>query len=69
MFRTPADKWKKDFITEKGNSQDISIMIWAAIFGTEVLDAYILERDFEAKKHGYSANSYIKVLEDNIASC
>ena len=24
----------------------------------------ILERDFESKKHGYSANSYLALLED-----
>jgi len=29
----------------------------------------LLERDFESAKHGYSAKSYIKVLEENIPSC
>jgi len=27
---------------------------------------YLLDRDFESKKHGYSAASYIKVLNHNL---
>jgi hypothetical protein len=27
---------------------------------------FILERDFESKKHRYSANSYIEVLENRV---
>ncbi|OAL18659.1 hypothetical protein AYO22_10478 [Fonsecaea multimorphosa] len=46
VFRTPEEKWHKDKITEKGMGKDISIMIWAAIFGQgESSDAYILSRD------------------------
>jgi len=41
-------------------------MVWAAIWATETFNLYPLERDFESKKHGYSANNYIKILEDNI---
>jgi hypothetical protein len=26
-------------------------------------ELYIIDRDFEAKKYGYSANSYIEVLD------
>ncbi len=28
-----------------------------------------MDRDFESKKHGYSANSYLKVLENNFPYC
>jgi transposase len=41
-------------------------MIWAAIWGQNHSNVYFLDRDFESKKHGYSAQSYIKVLEDNL---
>ena len=39
-------------------------MIWAA----GMSDLYPLERDFESKKHGFSAVSYVKILEDNIGA-
>ena len=42
-------------------------MVWAAFWGTGCSDLYPLERDFEAKKMGYSANSYIDVLDQNLA--
>ena len=29
----------------------------------------MLDRDFEAKKHGYTANSYLEVPEDQLPSC
>ena len=41
-------------------------MVWAAFWGYEVSDLYLLKRDFESKKMGYSANSYIDVLEQNL---
>jgi transposase len=28
-----------------------------------------LNRDFESKKHGYSAKSYLEVLEDQLPTC
>jgi hypothetical protein len=28
-----------------------------------------MDHDFESKKHGYSANSYIEVLDNNLPSC
>jgi len=28
-----------------------------------------LDRDFESKKHGYSAKSYLEVLEDQMPKC
>lgn len=30
------------------------------------MDLYLLECDWESKKHGYSAASYIQVLNDNL---
>jgi hypothetical protein len=41
------------------------IMVLAAFWGNrERLDLLILERDFESKKHSYSANSYLSLLKD-----
>jgi hypothetical protein len=39
-------------------------MVWAMFWGDgKHSELYIIDRDFEAKKHGYSANSYIEVLD------
>jgi len=41
------------------------IMVSAAFWGNaERTDLLILERDFESKKNGYSANSYLALLEE-----
>jgi len=47
---------------------DFSIMVWACFWGLERSNLYALERDFEAKKHGYSAKSYLNILDDNLLS-
>ena len=40
-------------------------MVSAAFWGDrQRSDLLILERDFESKKHGYTANSYLALLED-----
>ena len=66
VFRTPAQKWHKDMIQPTQKGKDISIMVWAAFWGGGSSDLYPLERDYELKKHGYSANSYIDVLDQNL---
>ena len=54
-------------IEETPKGKGVSIMVWAAFAGAGAKsDLIILDRDFESKKHGYSANSYIKVLEEAI---
>jgi transposase len=47
--------------------KDISVMVWGCFWGDGRSDLYILDRDFESKKHGYSANSYIEVLDAELA--
>ena len=51
-------------VTPKG--KDVKVMVWAVFWGGGVSDLYPLERDWEAKKMGYSANSYIDVLDQNL---
>jgi hypothetical protein len=44
--------------------KDISVMIWGAIYGNGRLGVVIIERDPAADKSGYTANSYLIVLND-----
>ena len=44
----------------------ISVMVWVAFWGEGRSDLYKLARDFESKKLGYCANSYLEILEDNL---
>ena len=48
----------------KGN--DISIMIWGAIWLGGKSNLVILERDLESEREGYSSRSYIKLLDDQM---
>jgi transposase len=41
-------------------------MIWAAIWDDEHSEIIVMNRDRESRWQGYSANSYIKVLDDNL---
>ena len=63
-FRTPEQKWHRHFVQPYKKGQDIKIMIWAAIWGDQKCDTFALNRDFESEKFGYTANSYIELLEE-----
>ena len=41
-------------------------MVWAVFWSQKRSDFYKLARDFECKKLGYSVNSYLKILDDNL---
>ena len=72
-FGTPAQKWDPNLVTTYGKGKDISVMVWACFWGMDGVigrsDLYVLDRDFESKKHGYSARSYLDVLEDQLPKC
>ena len=42
----------------------MKIIVWACFWDNGRSDLYIIDRDFESKKHGYSANSYLEVLDN-----
>ena len=65
-FGTPDQKWDRDKLQEGPKGKAFSIMIWEAFWGSERSDLHLLERDWDSKKQGYSAKSYIQVLESNL---
>lgn len=66
VFRTPHQKWDKDMIQPFKKGKDISVMIWGAIYGNGRSDIVIMDRDPDSEKSGYTANSYLTVLRDQI---
>ena len=47
--------------------KNMKIMVWGIFWGAGRLLLYIMDRDFEAKKQGYSVNLYIEVLDVQLA--
>jgi hypothetical protein len=43
--------------------KNMKVIAWATFWDTGKTSLYIINRDFESKKHGYSAASYLEVLE------
>ncbi len=67
VFEIPKQKWDRDKVMEIPSGKPFSIMVWGAFWGSGRSDLYLLDRDFESKKHGYSAASYIQILDHNLA--
>ena len=65
-FRTPAQKWDRDMVQTYGTNKNMKIMVWACFWDLGKSELYIMDRDFESKKHGYSAESYLEVLDAQV---
>jgi len=50
VFRTPVDKWKKEYIRAVPKGKDVSVMVWAAFWGDGRSELNQMERDSLAKK-------------------
>ena len=64
VFRFPEEICNKKMIQAAPEGKGVSVMVWAAYWGDGRSDLYRLARDFESKKMGYSANSYLEILKD-----
>ena len=60
-----TDKWKPTHVETYKKGKGMRVIVSVAFWdGGQRSDLLILERDFESKKYGYSANSYLAFLED-----
>lgn len=67
VFRTPCQKWDPGMIQPYKKGKDISIMVWAGFSGKRGRSPlHVMIRDPLSKRGGYSADSYLEVLEENI---
>lgn len=66
VFRQPHQRWDRDKIDTYKKGKDISVMIWGAIKVGDRSDIEIMTRDPDSARNGYTANSYIKVLENQL---
>ncbi len=67
VFEISKQKWNRDKVMEISSGKFFSIMIWEAFWDSERSNLYLLDRDFEFKKHDYSAVFYIQILNHNLA--
>ena len=67
VFRNLPQKWDPEMVRTYGTSKNMKTMVWAMFWDNGRSNLYIMDRDFESKKHRYSANSYLEVLEAKVA--
>jgi len=67
VFRTPSQKWNPEMVQTYDSKKNIKVMVWAGFWDLGRSSLYIMDRDFESKKHGYSAESYLEVLDGEVA--
>lgn len=63
-----GEKWNKEYIIPFKKGKGFSFMIWAAIWGDGHSEINRLSRDEDAPHRGYTARSYLEILEPNLAA-
>jgi transposase len=71
VFRFADEKWKPRMITERSTSRGPQQMVWACIYidsrgRTRRSPLVIMQRDVNAARNGYTADSYINALEEDL---
>ena len=66
VFRFDFEAFREDLVNLTCHGKDISQMVWGSIWIGGRSKLVIMERDEIAPRQGYSANSYIKSLEEGL---
>jgi len=65
-FGTLAQKWYPDKVYTYRTGKNLKVMVGTTIWLREKSNLFIIDKDFKSKTHGYSANYYLEVLENQI---
>ena len=60
-------KWLPEMVQTYNVKKNMKVMVWGAFWDDGRSNLYIMDRDFESAKHGYSAESYLEVLDGEVA--
>jgi len=66
VFRTSAQKWDCKMVQIYSINKNMKTIVWASFWDNRRSNLYIIDRDFEYKKYGYSAESYLEVLNAEV---
>jgi hypothetical protein len=65
-FRMSTEKWQPRMVQTYSTNKNMKVMVWGCFWDLGRSNLYIMDRDFESAKHGYSAESYLEVLEAEV---
>ncbi len=68
VFCTCSQKQDKNMIQTYDCKKNIKVMVQGCFWDDGRSSLYIIDRDFESKKHRYFAKSYLEVLNAKVAS-
>ena len=66
VFRTVGEACDRKMVQTYSTKKSMKVRVGAMFWDTGRSNLYIMDRDFESKKHGYSARSYIEVLDAEV---
>ena len=67
VFRTPQTKYRPECVIPEKTGKDLRRMVWAGFCGAlGRSDLVVMKRDSNTARGGYSAQSYLAVLRDQI---
>jgi hypothetical protein len=66
VFRTANQLWDREMVQTYDCKKNMKVMVWGCFWDLGRTSLYIMDRHFESLKHGYSANSYLEVLEAEV---
>jgi len=69
VFRTPSQKWDKDFVQPYKKGKGFMIMVWGAFGHEKRSELILMPGDPDSKRGGVTAAVYLEVLEDILQHC